>query len=62
MNGFIFDFIAWVPIDLILIRNETAPIHLFRILKMLRIPKLVEILDVEKFKQILFAFFNEKLK
>ena len=36
-------------------------VYLFRLLKLLRIPRLFELLDVEKFKQVLNLYYQVKL-
>jgi hypothetical protein len=59
-----FDLIPWIPIDLIFFSDqlEHNHIHLVRILKMIRIPRLAQLLDIDKFKKLIFTFYNNKLK
>ena len=59
-RGFIFDFIAWIPIQLLL-PQESQNLDMFRILKLLRLPRLAELIDVEKFKQIVNEYFDKQL-
>jgi hypothetical protein len=63
-KSFIFDFIAWFPVELIV---DTSTDYgekgrLFRILRLLRLPRLAQLLDVEKCKSIVNEFYNKKLK
>jgi hypothetical protein len=46
-NNFIFDLLAWIPFEYIF---PSSKARLWRILKILRMPKLAELLDVEKIK------------
>jgi hypothetical protein len=52
---FLFDFIAWFPIEYI---SNFRNIRIFRLLKMMRIPRLAELLDVEKFKTLVADYHN----
>jgi hypothetical protein len=66
-KSFIFDFLAWMPVDLILllasnsdkveINQHSDSFHLVRLLKMLRVPRLAELLDVEKFRSIVNNYY-----
>ena len=66
-GSFVYDFLAWIPIDLILfqtglVNSEKYPnLHLIRILKMLRIPRFSQLLDVENFKQVIYRHYDKKL-
>ena len=57
-KSFFFDLIAWIPFDLFVTMDE---VHLLRIIKMLRISRLFELLDVEKFKGLLDNFYERQL-
>jgi hypothetical protein len=46
-NNFIFDILAWIPFEYIFPSKKE---RLWRILKILRMPKLADLLDVEKIK------------
>jgi len=54
-KSFLFDFIAWFPIEscvkLISGNQNIQKERLFRMLKLLRIPRLFQLLNVEKFKE-----------
>jgi hypothetical protein len=63
-KSFIFDLIAWVPISLML--NETAVFYPFynrigRLLKLFRLPRLSQLLDVEKCKSLLNEYYGKRL-
>ena len=61
MKSFFFDFFAWVPIAMLLNlfgRPVGEKERLFRFLKLLRIPRLAELLDKNKFKQIAHYMFT----
>lgn len=57
-KSFVYDLFAWLPIDMFFKREG---VYLFRLLKLLRIPRLFELLDVEKFKQVLNLYYQVKL-
>lgn len=48
-KSFIIDMIAWLPIQLF---YDHPKMRIFRLLKLLRMRRLVQLLDVEKFKTI----------
>lgn len=55
-----------MPIDLILLwtgqRNEGhKEYHLLRLLKMLRVPRLAQLLDVEKFRTMVNMYYSNQL-
>ena len=59
MRSFIFDFLAWIPFDLIIdINEENEKVRLLRIFKLLRLPRLMELLNVERVKQIVTNHYN----
>ena len=57
-KSFIYDLLAWLPIDMFF---RLEGVYLFRLLKLLRIPRLFELLDVEKFKGVLNLYYQGKL-
>jgi hypothetical protein len=67
-GNFIFDFLAWIPIDFLLFETglidvaDYPNLHLIRVLKMLRIPRLTQLLDVENFKQLIYRHYDAKLR
>lgn len=64
-KSFVFDLVAWLPVDEFFTfgkhHGNDSNAHLFRILKLLRIPRLFELLDVEKFKGITNMFYQAQL-
>ena len=65
-KSFFFDLIAWIPFDLIVIYSSPSnyaesDLYLMRILKLLRISRLFELLDVEKFKGLLSTYYEVQL-
>ena len=60
-----FDLIAIIPFAQLVTINSPAQsdskIRLFRLLKLLRIPRLVQLLDVERFKSVITDYFNKRL-
>jgi hypothetical protein len=62
---FVFDFLAWLPVDLIILQlklnNHHDKFHLVRLLKMFRLPRLAELLDVEKFRSIVNNYYQNQL-
>jgi hypothetical protein len=60
-KSFIFDFIAWVPIDLIVSRIweiQVEKLRLFRLFKLLRLPRLVQIFDTNKFRRLVKDYYR----
>ena len=57
-NNFIFDILAWIPFEYIFPSHSA---RLWRLLKILRMPKLADLLDVEKIKQIVSKYFEKKI-
>ena len=55
---FIFDFLAWIPFELIF---KIHNVRLFRLLKLLRVPRLAALINVENFKQIINEFYDKEL-
>lgn len=58
-HNFIFDLVAWIPFEYLF---PSSKARLWRILKILRMPKLADLLDVEKIKQIVSKYFEKKIK
>ena len=64
-KSFIFDFLAWMPVDMVILLASNSDkleiksdsFHLVRLLKMLRVPRLAELLDVEKFRSIVNNYY-----
>lgn len=59
-KSFVYDLLAWIPIDWLFDLDDPAQDdpHLFRLLKLLRIPRLFELLDVDKFKMVLSMYYD----
>ena len=57
-GSFIFDAIAIIPFDMFLTGSK---IRLYRLLKMLRVPRMVELIDVDRVKGIVNNFVNKRL-
>lgn len=63
-RSFIFDLIAWIPISLILDKNYPHYPFYYRachLLKLFRLPRLAQLLDVDKCKSLLNEYYNKKL-
>ena len=58
---FIFDFLAVIPWDTLILKNEEAR-QLSRLFKLLRLPKLFLILDSKNFNTLVKAYFDNRLK
>ena len=62
-GSFFFDLVAWVPVDLILRlqnkNNEEAISPLWRLFKLLRMPRLAQLLDVDKCKNIVNSYYDK---
>ena len=56
LGGFIFDFFAWIPFNSIV-----EPNRLYRLFKLLRIPRTFQLIDVNYMKKILNAVLNRHL-
>lgn len=67
-HGFLQDFIAFFPIDYLIISEKSQglgsinKLRLLRGLKCLRIPRLFNILNVEKLREALNSYYGEALK
>ena len=63
-GSFIFDFLAWFPIELIQQQqNPNVTVSpLLRLFKLLRMPRLAQLLDVEKCKNIVNSYYEKQLK
>jgi hypothetical protein len=48
--------LAWIPLELLTHEAHLANHEKFRILKLLRIPRLIDLLNIEKFKGILLKY------
>ena len=57
-GNFTFDLLAWIPFDIILSSN---PHRLYRLLKLLRIPRLAQLINVEQAKLIVNDVFQKRL-
>ena len=57
-GNFVFDFLAWIPFEIIFMDH---PHRLFRLFKLLRVPRLAQLIDVEQAKQIVNDIFNKRL-
>lgn len=60
----IFDFLAIVPFKDIFYSHITnrSKLRLFSLFKLLRVPRLFGLLNVERFKQSITAYYNNKLE
>lgn len=58
-GNFLFDLVAIIPFDLF---TRGSKIRLYRLLKMLRVPRMIELLDVDRVKAILNNYYNKRLK
>ena len=58
-GNFIFDAIAIIPFDMFLTGSK---IRLYRLLKMLRVPRMVELIDVDRVKALVNNYVNKRLK
>ena len=56
---FIFDFLAWIPFEYIF--SNYRDVRLFRLLKLLRVPRLAALINVENFKQLINEYYDKKL-
>lgn len=56
-KSFFFDFIAIIPFDLMFKRTENDKYHIFRLIKLLRIPRLVALINVEKWKSHMKSYY-----
>ena len=66
-KSFFWDLIAWIPFDLIIISSNRSAyaetdLYLLRFLKLFRVSRLFELLDVEKFKGLLGTYYEAQLK
>jgi hypothetical protein len=59
---FFFDFLAVIPWDTVLIKNNPTAQQLSRLFKLLRLPKLFLILNQRNFNSILKAYYTNRLK
>jgi hypothetical protein len=62
---FIIDLLACLPITLfetIYLIFESNEVRLFRMLKLLRLPRLAELLNVEKFKSLINEYYQGQLE
>lgn len=55
-RSFIFDLLAVIPFESIFLNYLETP-RLWRLMKLLRMPRLSQLLDVEKFKNIVNAYY-----
>lgn len=63
-KSFVFDLVAWFP--LVYFLDEAMPKYFFyrriiRLLKLFRLPRLAQLLDVEKCKSLLNEYYGKKL-
>ena len=58
-KNFVFDLLAWIPFEYI---GSGTDVRLFRLLKLLRLPRLADLLNVEKFKQIVNSYCDSQSK
>jgi len=54
---FIFDFLAWIPFEYIF--SEFHQVRLFRLLKLLRVPRLAALINVDNFKQLINEYYDK---
>jgi hypothetical protein len=54
---FIFDFLAWIPFEYIFYENHH--VRLFRLLKLLRVPRLAALINVDNFKQLINEYYDK---
>jgi hypothetical protein len=61
---FFADLIAWIPYDYMFFRDEmhTSDVKLLRLSKLLRIPKMLVLLDNEKFKSKMSEIYGRQLR
>mgnify|MGYP000968411450 CR=1 FL=1 len=57
-KSFFFDFIAIIPFDFIINHDADQNFELFRVIKLLRIPRLIDLLEVEKWKSRVKNFYS----
>ena len=58
-GNFLFDLIAIIPFDWFFMGSK---VRLYRLFKMLRVPRMIELLDVDRVKATLNNYYNKRLK
>lgn len=61
-SSFIFDVLAILPFEYIFPTSVKPPSRLWRLMKLLRIPRLSKLQDVEKFKGIVNEYYSKQLE
>lgn len=61
-SSFIFDVLAILPFEYIFPTSVKPPSRLWRLMKLLRIPRLSKLQDVEKFKGIVNEYYQKQLE
>ena len=58
-GNFLFDLIAIIPFDSF---TSGPKIRLYRLLKMLRVPRMIQLLDVDRVKALINNYYQKRLK